>query len=290
MLLANATPVLIAVPVLVVLAVVAVAASMRRRDAGLATGALSRETRKRDAGAVAPTVAPEAPSGRELERSVALERRGTSTEVEMARSTAPVPFTPPDPETIGVTRRQFFNRSIIAMMGLGLSGFGAACIAFLWPQVKGGFGSKIPVGRISDVQQDIVKANGFLYRADGRMWITAYPAGALEKAKKTYSAPELAGMQAGVIALYQKCPHLGCRVPNCATSQWFECPCHGSQYNRVGEKRGGPAPRGMDRFAMSVDGGFLTVDTGTIIPGPPIGTNTTGQEAEGPHCVGGKAE
>ena len=26
---------------------------------------------------------------------------------------------------------------------------------------------------------------------------------------------------------------------------------------------------------------------GTIIQGPPIGTNTTGQEAEGPHCVGG---
>ncbi len=97
----------------------------------------------------------------------------------------------------------------------------------------------------------------------------------------------LAGMEAGVVALYQKCPHLGCRVPWCGTSQWFECPCHGSQYNRVGEKKGGPAPRGMDRFAMEVDGGTLTVDTGTVIQGPPIGTNTTGQEAEGPHCVGG---
>ena len=31
-------------------------------------------------------------------------------------------------------------------------------------------------------------------------------------------------------------------------SQWFECPCHGSKYNRVGEKHGGPAPRGLDRF------------------------------------------
>jgi cytochrome b6-f complex iron-sulfur subunit len=28
------------------------------------------------------------------------------------------------------------------------------------------------------------------------------------------------------------------------------------------------------------------VNTGTVIPGPPIGVNTTGQEAEGPHCVG----
>jgi len=28
------------------------------------------------------------------------------------------------------------------------------------------------------------------------------------------------------------------------------------------------------------------VDTGTIVQGVPIGVNTTGQEAEGPHCVG----
>jgi cytochrome b6-f complex iron-sulfur subunit len=92
-------------------------------------------------------------------------------------------------------------------------------------------------------------------------------------------------MEAGLIALYQKCPHLGCRVPECATSQWFECGCHGSQFNRVGEKKGGPAPRGMDRFSMEVSGDNFTVDTGTIIEGPPIGTNTTGQEAEGPHCT-----
>ncbi len=32
--------------------------------------------------------------------------------------------------------------------------------------------------------------------------------------------------------------------------------------------------------------GSLTVDTGNIILGPPIGTNTTGQEAEGPRCIG----
>ena len=35
------------------------------------------------------------------------------------------------------------------------------------------------------------------------------------------------------------------------------------------------------------NGGSLTVNTGLIIQGPPIGTNTTGQEAEGPHCVSG---
>jgi cytochrome b6-f complex iron-sulfur subunit len=92
-------------------------------------------------------------------------------------------------------------------------------------------------------------------------------------------------MKEGYVALYQKCPHLGCRVPWCQTSQWFECPCHGSKYNRVGEKRGGPAPRGMDRFVLSVSGNSIVVDTGTVVQGPPIGTDTTGQGQEGAACV-----
>jgi cytochrome b6-f complex iron-sulfur subunit len=106
------------------------------------------------------------------------------------------------------------------------------------------------------------------------------------KAEAAYSPAVIPGMEAGVVALYQKCVHLGCRVPWCATSQWFECGCHGSQYNRVGEKKGGPAPRGLDRFVVEVSGDIVSVDTKTVIEGPPIGTNTTGQESEGPHCVG----
>jgi cytochrome b6-f complex iron-sulfur subunit len=97
-------------------------------------------------------------------------------------------------------------------------------------------------------------------------------------------------MKIGYTALYQKCVHLGCRVPSCPSSQWFECQCHGSQYNRNGEKKGGPAPRGLDRFPLSGSPNSISVNTGQIIIGPPIGTNTTGQEAEGPHCVGGKKD
>ena len=35
---------------------------------------------------------------------------------------------------------------------------------------------------------------------------------------------------------------------------------------------------------------IVSVDTKQPIQGPPIGTNTTGQEAEGPHCIGGRSE
>ena len=285
-----------AIVVIALLAVVAVFSALKSRDADGAVGILSRETKSRDRES---TVLGDdaALTGKQVERAQVLERKAASKELVLAarQSAPPAPYVPPDPEVIGVSRRQFFNRTIIIMMQIGLGGFGLASIAFLWPQLGGGFGSAIRVGLVSDVLSEIRGANGFLYRAEGRMWITEYPNGAVEKARAAYSANELTGMESGlalgldggVIALYQKCPHLGCRVPECVTSQWFECPCHGSQYNRVGEKRGGPAPRGMDRFAMSVSAdGVLTVDTGTIIQGPPIGTNTTGQEAEGPNCIG----
>ena len=70
--------------------------------------------------------------------------------------------------------------------------------------------------------------------------------------------------------LYQRCPHLGCKPNFCTTNYWFECPCHGSRYDRLGTKiqELGPAPRSLDRFAHTVAGGVLTVDTSKITLGP----------------------
>jgi cytochrome b6-f complex iron-sulfur subunit len=284
----TTTIVAIAGLVLVVLAGVLLFATARRRDTDVVSGVMSSETARRDRGPVALSeTGEEAPlTGREVELAAVAARREAEKPVRVTEK-APVAWVPPDEETIGVTRRQFFNRSIVATFAFGLSGFGAAVLAFIWPSNTGGFGAKINVGNIDDIKAKIADGDGFAYYPEGRMWITEYPSEALGKAEAVYSPPELTGMEAGVVALYQKCPHLGCRVPSCVSSQWFECGCHGSQYNQVGEKKGGPAPRGMDRFAMEVSGNSLTVDTGTIINGPPIGTNTTGQEAEGPHCVSG---
>ena len=279
--------IVIAIVLVVVLAAVALLGAVRRRDTGEAVGSLANETLKRDRQArkVSQAEADQRLVGRDVERAAALERRA-GDEVAAVAPSAPVAWTPPDPETFGVTRRQFLNRSVFALMGLGITVFGVAIVGFLWPSGSSGFGSKIRIGKVSDVKADIEANDGFLYRPEGRMWITEYPASALSKAEQVYLPSQLTGMEAGLVALYQKCPHLGCRVPECKSSQWFECPCHGSQYNQAGEKKGGPAPRGMDGFAMEITGGALVVNTGQIIQGAPIGTNTTGQEAEGPHCIG----
>lgn len=270
----------ITVAVLVVLGLGVVLTSSRRSEAR-GVGSLSRRTRRNDRGkvAVSPT------SSRDVELAAVAARS-----VAVAPKPMPdlVPWTPPDAEALGVSRRQFFNRATVTLMSASLGGFGAAVIAFLWRGASGGFGSKITVGKVDDVITEIRANKGFLYVPQARAWITEYPKEALPKAKTAYGnqAGVFAGMQAGLVALYQKCPHLGCRVPTCASSQWFECPCHGSQFNRVGEKKGGPAPRGMDRFGVSMANDILVIDTSAVFGGPAIGTNTTGQEAEGPHCVG----
>jgi cytochrome b6-f complex iron-sulfur subunit len=43
----------------------------------------------------------------------------------------------------------------------------------------------------------------------------------------------------------------------------------------------------MDHFPVNIANGAVSVNTGTIVQGAPIGVNTTGQEAEGPHCITG---
>jgi len=279
----SSTILAMAIGVLVALGALVLFTSARRRD----IHSVSRETVKKDR-SDSPFLGGEGEilTGRDVERAAVLERRGGGTALVPVEAAPPAPWVPPDPEVVGVTRRQFFNRGIVAMMGLGLTGFGAAVLAFLWPQLGSGFGSKISAGKLEDILGTIRDTRKPFYVAVGRFYLSPYPAEAIAKAKKVYSPAILPGMEAGIVALYQKCVHLGCRVPFCEASQWFECGCHGSKYNRVGEKKGGPAPRGLDRFPVEVTNGIVSVNTGIQIVGPAIGTNTTGQEAEGPHCVG----
>ena len=81
------------------------------------------------------------------------------------------------------------------------------------------------------------------------------------------------GRALNVRALSQVCPHLGCRPNPCLEDFWLRCPCHQSRYDRLGTKAAGvtygPAPRGMDRYAVEVDDvGVLTIDTRQVVLGP----------------------
>ena len=286
----SGTVLLIAIPILVVLAVALVIATTVSRQRQ-STGSLTREARKADKSGPGTALTAtddmsEEARARFSETKQALEPAGAGKPVVSAAGGL-IRFgeAPADPDTLGVNRRQFFNRSIVAAQSLVLGSFSLAIIGFLWPSLSGGFGGKVKAGDIKDILAQIADKKQPFYVPEARAYINPYPEEALPRAKKVYSEAILPEMQAGIVVLFQKCVHLGCRVPWCQTSQWFECPCHGSQYNRVGEKKGGPAPRGLDRFPAEVAGGQVTINTGIVVQGPTIGTNTTGQEAEGPNCV-----
>jgi cytochrome b6-f complex iron-sulfur subunit len=283
------TILIIAVPILLVLAVALVVATNVSRSRS-STGSLTREARKADRSDTGTAVdradETEEARARAGETRSALEPAGTAQPVlSMGGGLIRFGEAPADPDALGVNRRQFFNRSIVAAQSLVLGSFGLAIIGFLWPSLSGGFGGKVRAGNKKDILDEIAEKKQPFYVPEARAYLNPYPEAALPAAKKVYADAILPGMEAGLVALFQKCVHLGCRVPWCQTSQWFECPCHGSKYNRVGEKKGGPAPRGLDRFPVEVEGDSVTINTGTVVQGPAIGTNTTGQEAEGPNCV-----
>ncbi len=288
------TVLVIAIPVLLVLAAVMIVATGRRRASdpqGRVTGTLSAETRAGDESLAAGAEDADDESEEARERADETRRAiGSGGAAPATRgTTTPAERAPVDEEEVGISRRQFFNRGILVTMAVSLGAFGAAAISFLYAKSAGGFGGKIDAGApLSDIQAFWASKKAPFYVPLARSYLQPYPKADLAKAKKIPQyAAVIPGMELGMIALYQKCPHLGCRVPWCQQSQWFECPCHGSKYNRVGEKRGGPAPRGMDHWVATISGQKVVIDTsGLPVTGPPIGTDTTGQGAEGPFCVG----
>ncbi len=69
--------------------------------------------------------------------------------------------------------------------------------------------------------------------------------------------------EAGALALYKVCTHLGCIYDWKPADVKFICPCHGSQFERDGVYIHGPAPRGLDRFVIRAydAGGSLVAQT-----------------------------
>jgi cytochrome b6-f complex iron-sulfur subunit len=64
-----------------------------------------------------------------------------------------------------------------------------------------------------------------------------------------------------IYALSTTCTHLGCTPNWLEREQKFKCPCHGSGYYITGVNFEGPAPRPLERWAVSVgDDGQIVVD------------------------------
>lgn len=188
-----------------------------------------------------------------------------------------------------VTRRKFLNRSVGGLFGIFLGQFTLASLGFMWPRLGSGFGAPIAVGKFADLKLQIEQPDGTavpLFVAAAQTWLVPFDQS--EQADSSFDGiPVVAsdGSGTGLMALWQRCPHLGCRVPSCVPSQGFECPCHGSKYNLHGEYDQGPAPRNMDRFGVTIDElGEMIVLTGDIFQ-TPRATKKTSKYPQGPFCV-----
>jgi cytochrome b6-f complex iron-sulfur subunit len=182
-----------------------------------------------------------------------------------------------------VTRRTVVQRGALGFFVAALAGVVAASIDYV-VRAESRRGRTFALDSPDEVRSQVQASGRPYYEPVGGFYVMPYPARDLAAARSHYGPAVLEGMEEGFVALDQTCTHLGCRVTWCPSSEWFECPCHGSRYNAVGEQRRGPAPRGLDRYRVTVVDGRLTVDTAARILGPPPGTDTTGQAPAGPHC------
>jgi cytochrome b6-f complex iron-sulfur subunit len=136
-----------------------------------------------------------------------------------------------------VTRRTFLRNTVLGSVGIVLLEIAGGFVYFFWPNKTGAFGKPITLPMTT-----VPKVGDPPYvNRDGKFYII--------------------NNEDGALALYWKCVHLGCTVPWNDGEGDFHCPCHGSVYDRHGNRIAGPAPRAMDLFPMTVEGSNVVVDT-----------------------------
>jgi len=186
-----------------------------------------------------------------------------------------------------VDRRTFLRYGLIGATSAGLGGFALSAFGFMWPRLGEGFFGETAVGNAEELARTIQDERA-PQRMEGGLSVIVWDP-SMSGAEQAYGEHHRAILSddVGLMAVNSgSCPHLGCGVPWCQSSQWFECPCHGSRYNRLGEWQFGPAPRGLDRWPSFIDDeGQLVVDFGEELTGPARTANILDQNPEGPHCV-----
>ncbi|MCB9450779.1 MAG: Rieske 2Fe-2S domain-containing protein [Anaerolineaceae bacterium] len=149
------------------------------------------------------------------------------------------------------SRREFLYYIWGASIALLLGEAAAGLIWFALPRFKEG-----EFGGVFNVEGDLVPAANKVpvSMPAGRFWLS-----------------NVEGR--GLYVLYGVCTHLGCLPKWVETNNRFECPCHGSKYERTGKYIEGPAPRSLDKFEATVtfdDGTSVTSGADGVPPGGPL--------------------
>ena len=135
---------------------------------------------------------------------------------------------------------------------------------FMYPRGIKGFGGPVSAGNISEFPP----GGDPVHFITGQFWLV--------NLDPNETRAGGSGGGEGLLALWHKCPHLGCTVPWRSgftydnDQGWYRCPCHGSTYTKAGIRVFGPAPRSMTTMKVDVDAaGNITVQTGDRTDGGP---------------------
>jgi cytochrome b6-f complex iron-sulfur subunit len=160
---------------------------------------------------------------------------------------------PKAPKAEEETRRGFISLMMGSMLSLGYTCLAAVgglwtlgFARYLFPNILTEPPSKFKVGFPSDFAPGKVEEK---FKAQFGVWIVN---------------TEYAGQQE-ICAIRTVCTHLGCTPNWLEAEQKFKCPCHGSGFYKDGINFEGPAPRPLERYAISLsDDGQLEVDKGKL--------------------------
>jgi cytochrome b6-f complex iron-sulfur subunit len=204
----------------------------------------------------------EAAAGKPAVRAAGAVSAGGGHAVVVAQPAQVGPTLPALPQ---VSRRGVVRLAFWGGLGTVLLGIVATILNSVYPRGVTGFGGTVFGGTVDSLEPGVPRKV-----TEAKAWLLKLDA---EQAERN------GGQEGAILALYQKCPHLGCSVPwredysyedprsGSSYSGWFLCPCHGSTYSSTGTYVFGPAPRSMDTFGLVIENGNITINTGQITPG-----------------------
>jgi Rieske Fe-S protein len=135
------------------------------------------------------------------------------------------------------------RRSFLGLLGrfsffAAFGGIFTSTMRFMLPNVLYEPSTRIAIGTPEDFPPDSAT-----FLEDGRLFL--------------FRRPE------GLFAISSICTHLGCNVRWEEHSDGFECPCHGSSFDKNGKNTGGPAPKPLRWLKLTMDTDRkLVVDAG----------------------------
>lgn len=154
------------------------------------------------------------------------------------------------------TRANFMILTFTAIIGLVGLGYVGAAIAYLIPP-KGAGGRPQNLGRVG--ADGITTPDATFPYQDGVAGPFVYDATGKGDAQGIFVVQSSSDPARIARVLEQTCTHLGCPVTWTAGTGSFNCPCHGSVFNKQGDRTAGPAPAPLHTHNYYVKNGYLWV-------------------------------